>query len=170
MSLGLMPHTNMHAHHSMLLLLLHPKQMHCHFALALCLPPSYGRNATGAAHDIFSCTNRPPNTYNFPLSPQLPWMLLLLLGPSPQGINPREGLPKLRAEWVAARDAAGHTCQTQMYYAKQGVITEEMAFVAAREEMDPEFVRSEVRTVSPAALVDTTCLLHLFSFVLDISL
>jgi phosphomethylpyrimidine synthase len=32
-----------------------------------------------------------------------------------------------------------------MYYAKQGVITEEMAFVAAREKMDPEFVRSEVR-------------------------
>jgi hypothetical protein len=31
-----------------------------------------------------------------------------------------------------------------MYYAKAGVITEEMAFVAAREKMDPEFVRSEV--------------------------
>lgn len=31
-----------------------------------------------------------------------------------------------------------------MYYAKQGVITEEMAYVAAREGMDPEFVRSEV--------------------------
>jgi hypothetical protein len=24
-----------------------------------------------------------------------------------QGVNPREGLPKLRADWVAARDAAG---------------------------------------------------------------
>jgi len=71
----------------------------------------------------------------------------------PQGINPREGLPKLRADWVAARDAAGHACQTQMYYAKQGVITEEMAFVAAREKMDPEFVRSEVargRAIIPA--------------------
>jgi phosphomethylpyrimidine synthase len=31
-----------------------------------------------------------------------------------------------------------------MYYARQGVITPEMAFVAARENMDPEFVRSEV--------------------------
>lgn len=31
-----------------------------------------------------------------------------------------------------------------MYYARQGVITEEMAFVAAREGLDPEFVRSEV--------------------------
>lgn len=39
----------------------------------------------------------------------------------------------------------GDECQTQMYYAKAGVITEEMAYVAAREKMDPEFVRSEVR-------------------------
>lgn len=44
------------------------------------------------------------------------------------------------------------TC-TQMYYAKQGAITEEMAFIAAREGMDPEFVRSEVargRAIIPA--------------------
>lgn len=71
----------------------------------------------------------------------------------PQGVNPREGLPKLRADWVAARDAAGDVCQTQMFYAKQGVITEEMAYVAAREKMDPEFVRSEVargRAIIPA--------------------
>jgi phosphomethylpyrimidine synthase len=32
-----------------------------------------------------------------------------------------------------------------MYYARRGVITEEMAFAAAREGVDPEFVRSEVR-------------------------
>ncbi|WMV32075.1 hypothetical protein MTR67_025460 [Solanum verrucosum] len=31
-----------------------------------------------------------------------------------------------------------------MFYAKQGIITEEMAYCAAREKMDPEFVRSEV--------------------------
>lgn len=31
-----------------------------------------------------------------------------------------------------------------MYYAKQGIVTEEMAFVAARENIDPEFVRTEV--------------------------
>ena len=30
-------------------------------------------------------------------------------------------------------------------YAKKGVITEEMAFCAAREGMEPEFIRSEVR-------------------------
>ena len=34
---------------------------------------------------------------------------------------------------------------TQMAYARKGVVTEEMAFVAAREGLDPEFVRSEVR-------------------------
>lgn len=68
----------------------------------------------------------------------------LLFDTTNQGVNPHKGLPKLRGEWVAARDAAGDTCQTQMYYARQGVITAEMAYVAAREGMDPEFVRSEV--------------------------
>lgn len=61
-----------------------------------------------------------------------------------QGVNPREGLPKIRSSWVAAREARGDKVQTQQYYAKQGIITEEMAFCAARERMDPEFVRSEV--------------------------
>lgn len=44
-------------------------------------------------------------------------------------------------------------CCTQMYYAKKGVVTEEMAFAAAREGIDPEFVRSEVargRAIIPA--------------------
>jgi phosphomethylpyrimidine synthase len=33
---------------------------------------------------------------------------------------------------------------TQLHYAKQGIITPEMEFIAIRENMDPEFVRSEV--------------------------
>lgn len=33
---------------------------------------------------------------------------------------------------------------TQMHYAKKGIITPEMEFVALREQMDPEFVRQEV--------------------------
>jgi phosphomethylpyrimidine synthase len=40
-----------------------------------------------------------------------------------------------------------------MYYARQGIITEEMAFVALRERLDPAFVRDEVacgRLVIPA--------------------
>ena len=62
----------------------------------------------------------------------------------PQGIDPRDGLPKLRAGWVGPREARGDATPTQMHYARAGVVTEEMAFVAAREGMAPEFVRSEV--------------------------
>ena len=61
-----------------------------------------------------------------------------------QGVNARDGLPKIRAEWVAKRDARGDKVQTQQHYAKQGIITEEMAFCAARERIDAEFIRSEV--------------------------
>lgn len=71
----------------------------------------------------------------------------------PQGINPRDGLPEVRAGWVGARETRGDAIQTQMFYARQGLITEEMAFVAAREGMDPEFVRAEVargRAIIPA--------------------
>jgi phosphomethylpyrimidine synthase len=42
---------------------------------------------------------------------------------------------------------------TQLYYARKGIITPEMEFVAIREKMDPEFVRSEVakgRAIIPA--------------------
>ncbi len=35
----------------------------------------------------------------------------------------------------------------QMHYARRGVVTEEMAFVAARENMPVDFVVSEVRSV-----------------------
>ena len=61
-----------------------------------------------------------------------------------QECNPQQGLPRPRKQWVANREVAGDVTPTQMYYAKQGIITEEMAFVAAREEMPVEFVRSEV--------------------------
>ncbi|WP_130830682.1 phosphomethylpyrimidine synthase ThiC [Prevotella rectalis] len=73
-------------------------------------------------------------------------------------IDLRKGLPKLRNSWIAKRKG------TQMYYAKLGVITEEMEYVAIRENMNcrelgvksritPEFVREEVaagRAVIPA--------------------
>ncbi len=61
-----------------------------------------------------------------------------------QGINARDGIPKIRSAWVEPREARGDRVQTQMHYAKQGIITEEMAFCAARERLDPEFVRCEV--------------------------
>ena len=69
----------------------------------------------------------------------------------PQGFRPEDGLPKLRAAWIAAR--AGDARPTQLYYARQGVITPEMAFIAVREDMDAEFVRAEVasgRAIIPA--------------------
>ena len=68
---------------------------------------------------------------------------VILMTSALQGVSAREGLPKIRAEWVAKRDARGDKVQTQQFYAKQGVITEEMAFCAARERIDPEFIRSE---------------------------
>ena len=48
----------------------------------------------------------------------------------------------MRASWVESRK--GQANVSQMHYARQGVITEEMAFVATREQCEPEFVRSEV--------------------------
>lgn len=42
---------------------------------------------------------------------------------------------------------------TQMHYARKGIITPEMEFIAIREQLDPEFVRSEVakgRAIIPA--------------------
>ncbi|MFT5464914.1 MAG: phosphomethylpyrimidine synthase, partial [Planctomycetota bacterium] len=64
----------------------------------------------------------------------------------PQGFDPRDGLPKLRQPWIDRRAlcADGDENVTQMHYARKGVVTEEMAFVAAREGVDPEFVRSEI--------------------------
>ena len=70
------------------------------------------------------------------------------------GPPPVDGrLPKLRSAWVARREARGDANQSQMHYARRGIVTEEMAFVAAREGMSPEFVRSEVaigRAIIPA--------------------
>ncbi len=60
-----------------------------------------------------------------------------------------------REEWLKARAASGLGADnvTQMYYARQGIITEEMQFIAARENVAPEFVLSEVvrgRAILPA--------------------
>ena len=71
----------------------------------------------------------------------------------PQGHDVLVGVPKRRAEWIERREARGDTNFSQMHYAKKGVVTEEMQFIALRENMDPEYVRSEVargRAVIPA--------------------
>lgn len=54
-------------------------------------------------------------------------------------IDVHAGLHPMRAGWISAREH-----DTQLGWAKAGVITNEMEFIAARERMDPEFVRSEV--------------------------
>ncbi|HYC77740.1 MAG TPA: phosphomethylpyrimidine synthase ThiC [Planctomycetota bacterium] len=57
----------------------------------------------------------------------------------------------MRSAWVEKR--RGDACVTQMGYARRGAVTEEMAYVAGRERLDPETVRDEVargRMIIPA--------------------
>ncbi|NKY96804.1 phosphomethylpyrimidine synthase ThiC [Nocardiopsis dassonvillei subsp. albirubida] len=67
-------------------------------------------------------------------------------------IDVHRGLAPIRREWAHAPAASGGAT-TQLARAKAGTITPEMRFVAAREGVDPEFVRKEVavgRAVIPA--------------------
>ncbi|MDQ3333666.1 MAG: phosphomethylpyrimidine synthase ThiC [Myxococcota bacterium] len=72
----------------------------------------------------------------------------------PQGVDPHQGLPKLRAPWIEARMRDGDSGnRSQMHYARRGIITPEMRFVAIREQVMPEFVRDELargRAILPA--------------------
>ena len=47
-----------------------------------------------------------------------------------------------RADWVEPRKS--DKIRTQMHYARQGTVTEEMAYVARRETLPPALVRDEV--------------------------
>jgi phosphomethylpyrimidine synthase len=58
-------------------------------------------------------------------------------------IDVHSGLEPLRASWVAEREPVNGAV-SQLAYAKAGIITKEMRFVAAREGFEPEFVRDEV--------------------------
>ncbi|MBU3066055.1 phosphomethylpyrimidine synthase ThiC [Nocardia sp. NEAU-G5] len=65
-------------------------------------------------------------------------------------IDVEAGLPKLRDGW-AKPDLDGP--RTQLAWARQGIITSEMRYIAAREGVSPELVRDEVaggRAVIPA--------------------
>ncbi|MBA3907481.1 MAG: phosphomethylpyrimidine synthase ThiC [Pseudonocardiales bacterium] len=67
-------------------------------------------------------------------------------------LDVRAGLSALRKDWVAAREPIGGA-STQLAYARAGVVTQEMRFVAIREGVDVDLVRSEVargRAVIPA--------------------
>src|SRR6516164_4552013 len=57
----------------------------------------------------------------------------------------------MRTEWVAKRQ--NDRIRTQLHYARKGIITQEMHYVARRENLSPELVRSEVargRLIIPA--------------------
>jgi phosphomethylpyrimidine synthase len=72
-------------------------------------------------------------------------------GPAASG--PVEGLPKLRQPWIDRRLAEGETNHSQMHFARRGIVTEEMRYVALRENVAPELVRAEVaagRAIIPA--------------------
>ena len=63
----------------------------------------------------------------------------------------------MRSEWVAPRMA--DPVRTQLHYARQGIVTEEMRYVARRERLDPELIRSEVargRMIIPANINHAT--------------
>ncbi|MCM8774849.1 MAG: phosphomethylpyrimidine synthase ThiC [Candidatus Omnitrophica bacterium] len=57
----------------------------------------------------------------------------------------------LRESWIRSRQ--GDPNRSQMYYARQGILTEEMKYVASRENLCPEYIRAEVasgRMIIPA--------------------
>ncbi len=79
------------------------------------------------------------------------------------GGEPATGLPAMRTGWIAergdvvaepaagaanagrtVRKAAPGRCVTQLHYARQGVVTPEMQFVAVREGLPAEVVRAEI--------------------------
>ncbi|HVW05970.1 MAG TPA: phosphomethylpyrimidine synthase ThiC [Vicinamibacterales bacterium] len=77
----------------------------------------------------------------------------------PRIADVREGAPALRAEWIRRRGDVVDTRQsgarpilraapgrivTQLHYARRGEVTPEMEFIAVREGLPAEFVRSEV--------------------------
>lgn len=69
-------------------------------------------------------------------------------------LNGKESFQAAHTEFhhVPLRGKQG-ACVTQMHYAKKGIITPEMEFIALREQLSPEFVREEVasgRAVIPA--------------------
>jgi phosphomethylpyrimidine synthase len=68
----------------------------------------------------------------------------------PDNDDLKAGLPKLRVPWVRGRKGK---LVTQLQLARNGDVTPEMEFIAIREGLEPEFVRSEVarcRAIIPA--------------------
>jgi len=56
-------------------------------------------------------------------------------------IDLQKGIPRLRSQWKFQREGKNIS---QMHYAKKGIITPEMEYVAIRENMPVEFIRNEI--------------------------
>src|SRR5947209_16389101 len=76
---------------------------------------------------------------------------------SGNGVSGNGSVPQPRAEWVSKRRAElssnGDSNVSQMHFARKGIVTEEMEYVAMREKLTPELVRDEVargRMIIPA--------------------
>jgi len=68
-----------------------------------------------------------------------------------------ERFPGLSRRPLRAKDGAN---VTQMHYARRGIVTPEMEYIAIREGMDPQFVRKEVaegRAIIPANINHPEC-------------
>src|SRR5579862_6924966 len=80
----------------------------------------------------------------------------------PQGGDVKAGLPALRRPWILERGdveasvalrARPGAAPTQLHYARRGDVTTEMEFIAVREGLPAEFIRTEVargRAIIPA--------------------
>ena len=66
-------------------------------------------------------------------------------------IDIEKGMPRVRAEWIEERRRSGEF-HTQLWYARHGIVTPEMEYVAIRENqgncgenrITPEMVREEI--------------------------
>jgi phosphomethylpyrimidine synthase len=76
---------------------------------------------------------------------------------SDSDVQSTQEILKPRAEWIIKRKAeiarTGDTNASQMHFARRGKITEEMVYVANRENLTPELIRDEIavgRLIIPA--------------------
>ena len=63
----------------------------------------------------------------------------------------RARMAGMRTEWISPR--LNDPIRTQMHYARKDIVTEEMRFIALREQLDPDLIRAEVargRMIIPA--------------------
>jgi phosphomethylpyrimidine synthase len=66
-------------------------------------------------------------------------------GSPSNGNNGNTQVVKPRAEWLTGRKKENQDGNfSQMHYARKGLVTQEMVYIAEREKLTPELVRDEV--------------------------